>query len=204
VSRLSSKGVVVLLALVGAGLLLVSAFRPWVTGAVDDAVFGATRISATGAEVAPGLTAAALAIAAAAIAVVAAGRIARVVAVVAHAVCVAVAAALAVRVLLDPEGVLGPVAASRVGRTGSVETAADPTIWPWVALLACAVALLGLGGALAGIRRWGSPSQRYERTEAAGGAGGAVAGPRGERVASDWDELSAGRDPTDVGPDAPT
>ena len=65
--RLSSKGVVVLRALVGAGLLLISAFRPWVTGAVDDAVLGATRISATGAEVAPGLSAVALAIGAAAI-----------------------------------------------------------------------------------------------------------------------------------------
>ncbi|HYN65504.1 MAG TPA: Trp biosynthesis-associated membrane protein [Ornithinibacter sp.] len=200
-SRLSAKGVVVLLAMVGAGLLLVSAFRPWVTGAVDDAVLGATRISATGAEVAPGLTAVALAIGAAAIAVVAAGRIARVVAVAAYAVCVAVAAALAVRVLLDPDGVLGPVAASRVGRTGSVETVADPTSWPWVALLACAVALLGLAGAVAGLRRWGGPSQRYEVGE---GAAGDVAGPRGERVASDWDELSAGRDPTDVGPDAST
>ncbi len=199
-SRLSSKGVVVLLALVGAGLLLVSAFRPWVTGAVDD-VLGATRLSATGAEVAPGLTAVALAIGAAAIAIVAAGRIARVIAVVAYALCVAVAAALAVRVLLDPEGVLGPVAASRVGRTGSVETVAEATIWPWVALLACLVALLGLAGAVVGIRRWGGPSRRYEVPD---GAASDVAGPRGERVASDWDELSAGRDPTDVGPDAPT
>ena len=199
-SRLSSKGVVVLLALVGAGLLLVSAFRPWVTGAVDD-VLGGARISATGAEVAPGLTAVALAIGAAAIAIVAAGRIARVIAVVAYALCVLVAAALAVRVLLDPEGVLGPVAASRVGRTGSVETVAQATVWPWVALLACLVALLGLAGAVVGIRRWGGPSQRYEVPD---GTGADVAGPRGERVASDWDELSAGRDPTDVGPDGPT
>lgn len=196
-SRLSSKGAVVLLALVGSGLLLVSAFRPWVTGAVDD-VLGATRLSATGAEVAPGLTAVALAIGAAAIAIVAAGRIARVIAVVAYALCVAVAAALAVRVLLDPEGVLGPVAASRVGRTGTVETVADATVWPWVALLACLVALLGLAGAVVGMRRWGGPSRRYEVPE--GGATD-VAGPRGERVTSDWDELSAGRDPTDVGPD---
>jgi len=200
VSRLSSKGVVVLLALVGAGLLLVSAFRPWVTGAVDD-VLGATRLSATGAEVAPGLTAVALAIGAAAIAIVAAGRIARVIAVVAYALCVLVAAALAVRVLVDPEGVLGPVAASRVGRTGSVDTVAEATIWPWVALLACLVALLGLAGAVVGSRRWGGPSQRYEVPD---DAAADVAGPRGERVASDWDELSAGRDPTDVGPDGPT
>lgn len=199
--RLSSKGVVVLLALVGATGLLVSAFRPWVTGAVDDAVLGATRISATGSEVAPGLTAVALAIAAAAIAIVAAGRIARLVAVVAYAVCLAIAAALAVRVIADPDGVLGPVGASRVGRTGSVETVADPTVWPWVALLACLVALLGLVGALAGMRSWGGPSSRYD-APAAGAAD--VAGPRGERVRSDWDELSAGRDPTDVGPDGST
>ena len=124
-----------------------------------------------------------------------------VVAVVAYAACVAIAAALAVRVLLDPEGVLGPVAAARVGRTGSVETVAEPTIWPWVALAACLVALLGLAGAVVGMRRWGGPSQRYEVPE---GVAGDVAGPRGERVTSDWDELSAGRDPTDVGPDAPT
>jgi uncharacterized membrane protein (TIGR02234 family) len=201
VRRLSSKGVVVLLALLGATGLLVSAFRPWVTGAVDDAVLGATRISATGSEVAPGLTAVALAIAAAAIAIVAAGRIARLVAVVAYAVCLAIAAALAVRVIADPDGVLGPVGASRVGRTGSVETVADATIWPWVALASCCVALLGLVGAVVGMRRWGGPSSRFE----APGSGEAdVAGPRGERVRSDWDELSAGRDPTDVGPDGAT
>lgn len=198
--RLSSKGVVVLLALLGAGLLLASALRPWVTGAVDD-VLGATRISASGSEVAPGLTALALAVAAAAIAMVAAGRIARAVAVVAYAGCVVLAVVLAGRVLLDPEGVLGPVAASRVGRTGSVETVADPTLWPWVALVACAVALLGLVGAVIGMRRWGGPSQRYE---VADGTPAVAAGPRGERVASDWDQLSAGHDPTDVGPDAPT
>ena len=157
-----------LLALLGAGLLLVSAFRPWVTGSVDD-VLGATRLSATGAEVAPGLSAVALAIAAAAIAMVAAGRIARVVAVVAYAVCVAVAVVLAVRVLLDPEGVLGPVAASRVGRTGSVETVAEATIWPWVAL--------------AGLRhRPGRPGRRAWSACAAGaGRPGATRCPRAAR-----------------------
>ena len=199
-SRLSSKGVVALLALLGAGGLLVSGFRPWVTGAVDDAVLGATRISATGAQVAPGLSAVALSIAAAAIAAVAAGRFARVVALVAYAASVVIAVVLTVRVLRDPEAVLGPVAASRVGRTGSIENVADPTVWPWVALVACAVALLGLVGAVLGLRVWGGPSSRYEVAD----AGAPVAGPRGERVASAWDELSAGRDPTDVGPDPRT
>lgn len=200
-SRVARKGVVVTLALLAALALLVSAFRPWVTGAVDDAVLGATRISATGAEVAPGLTAVALAVGAAAVAAVAAGRVARVVAVVGYAVCLAIAVGLAVRVVADPAGVLGPVAASRVGRTGSVETVARVTAWPWLALLAAAVALVGLVGAIVGLRTWGGPAQRYEPPETADGA---VAGPRGERVASDWDELTAGRDPTDVGPDGST
>ncbi len=177
--------------------MLVSAFRPWVTGAVDDAVLGATRISATGAEVAPGLSAVALAVAAAAIAVVAAGRIARVVAVIAYAVCLVLAVVLAVRVIADPAGVLGPVAASRVGRTGSVEAVAEATAWPWAALVAAVVAFLGLAGAVVGLRTWGGPSSRYEAPD---GAADDIAGPRGERVASQWDELSAGRDPTDVGP----
>jgi hypothetical protein len=194
VSRVARKGVVVTLALLAALGLLVSAFRPWVTGAVDDAVLGATRISATGAEVAPGLTAAA-------VAAVAAGRVARVVAVVGYAVCLAIAVGLVVRVVADPAGVLGPVAASRVGRTGSVETVARVTAWPWLALLAAAVALVGLVGAVVGLRTWGGPAQRYESPETPDGA---VAGPRGERVASDWDELTAGRDPTDVGPDGST
>ena len=193
-NRLSHKGSVALLALLGAAGLLVSGFRPWVSGTVDDAVLGASTISATGAEVAPGLSAAALAIAAAAIAVLAAGRIARVVAMLGYGACLLLAVGLTVNVLLDPAGALGPVAASRVGRTGSVETVAEPTLWPWVALLAVVLGALGLVGALVGRRRWGGAPTRYEvaRTD-----DGHVAGARGQRVGSDWDELSAGRDPTD-------
>ena len=63
------------------------------------------------------------------------------------------------------------------------------------------MALLGLAGAVVGMRRWGGPSQRYEVPD--GSTPATSAGPRGERVASDWDELSAGRDPTDVGPGRP-
>ncbi|MEO5608383.1 MAG: Trp biosynthesis-associated membrane protein [Ornithinibacter sp.] len=195
-NRLSHKGSVAVLAVLGAAGLLISGFRPWVTGAVNDAVLGASTISATGAEVAPGLSAVALAIAAAAIAVIAAGRIAGVVATIGYAACLLLAAGLTVRVLVDPSGALGPVAASRVGRTGSVATVAHPTVWPWVAALAIVVGALGLVGALVGRRRWAGPTSRYEVPRPQDGH---VAGARGERVGSDWDELSAGRDPTDEG-----
>lgn len=199
--RLTGKGPVALLALLGAGVVLVAGFRPWVTGTVADAVLGGSRVSATGAEVAPGLSAIALAVAAAAVAVVAAGRIARLVALVLWVACLVAAAALVTRVLADPASVLGPVAAARVGRTGTVEAQASATPWPWVALLGVLLALGALVAALVGRRRWAGPSRRYER---AATAEGHVAGSRGERVGSAWDDLSAGRDPTDVGDDRRT
>ncbi len=199
-SRSTRKGPVALLGLAGAGALLVLGFRPWVEGAVDDAVLGASRVSATGAEVAPGLSAVALVLAAAVVAVVATGRVARVVALVLWAGSLVAAAVLVVRVLADPAGVLGPVAAARVGRTGSVEAVAHPTAWPWLALVAVLLAAVSLVGALLGVRRWAGPSSRYDVPT----GDEHVAGPRGERVTSDWDELSAGRDPTDVGEDRPT
>ena len=179
-----------------------SAFRPWVTGAVDDAVLGATRISATGAEVAPGLTAVALAIAAAAIAIVAAGRIARLVAVV--GVCRVRRHRRRARRARAPR----PRGRARTGRRlagGPHRLGRDRRRAHRLALGRAAspavVALVGLAGAVVGMRRWGGPSQRYEVPERRRPP--TSAGPRGERVASDWDELSAGRDPTDVGPDAP-
>ena len=46
--------------------------------------------------------------------------------------------------------------------------------------------------ALRGSRRWPDPSSRYDREQAA------PSGRRGEVVSSDWEDLSAGVDPTDV------
>ena len=111
--RLTRRGPVALLAVLGAGGLLAAGFRPWVSGRVEDAVLGGSRVVATGAEVAPGLSALALAMAAAAVAVVATGRVARAVSLVLWAGCLAVAAALTGRVLLEEHtpGTLGVPAA---------------------------------------------------------------------------------------------
>ncbi|HYN30513.1 MAG TPA: Trp biosynthesis-associated membrane protein [Dermatophilaceae bacterium] len=214
--RLTGKAGMVLLALLGAAVVVVAASRPWVTGRVSDAVLGTSTLSATGGESAPGLVALALVVAAAALAVVTTGRVARTVALVLHLGAVLGAIALTVRVLLDPEGVLGPRAAAAAGRTGSLPTTAATTAWPWVALAGLAVALGSWVLALAGRRRWGGLSSRYDAPAGearepgeAGKAGDASAGgpptaasqgARGERVSSQWDQLSAGIDPTDVGP----
>ncbi len=73
---------------------------------------------------------------------------------------------------------------------------AAATVWPWLALLGVAVSVGALAAALVGRRRWGGPSRRYDSPATGDGH---VAGARGERVTSAWDELSQGRDPTDVG-----
>ena len=199
-SRLTGRGPVALFALLGAGVVLLAGLRPWVSGQVEDAVLGGSLVTADGAEVAPGLAAVALALAAAVVAAVAAGRVARVLALVVWACCLLGAGALVVRVLLDPSGVLGPVAAARVGRTGSVPAEASATVWPWLAVLGLLLAAAALVLAVLGRSRWGGPSRRYERPS----GDGDVAGSRGERVSSAWDDLSAGRDPTDVGEDRRT
>lgn len=185
----TTKSGVVLLALVGAGLLLVSGSRTWVTGTVDDAVLGASRVSGTGTQVASGVVALALAALAAAIASTTSGRVVRRVTLV-LLLLVAVAEAFFVgRVLLDPSGVLGSVAAASTGRTGTIETRAAVTAWPWLALIA--VVLLGACavGGWVGQRRWQGLGSRYETPTDRAGA-------RGQRVASDWDRLDAGEDPT--------
>ncbi len=206
-TRLGRRSSVVLLAALGAGTLLVTGSRAWVSGTVNDAVLGSSTVTATGAEVAPGLSALALVLAAAAIAAVTGGRVVRTLAVALLGAAVALLAFLLVRVVADPAGLLGPVAAASVGRTGSLRTDAAVTAWPWVGWAGTALAALGVVGAVLGSSTWGAPPARYERTAAAGSAdatGATSTGPRGQRVSSDWDRLSAGIDPTDVGEDTQT
>lgn len=194
-SRLTRASTTVALAVVGAAILLVSASRIWASGTVDDAVLGTSTVSGQGSDVAPGLVALSLAAVAAAIVTTTSGRITRVVTVAVEGLCAVVLAALALRVLLDPSAVLGQVAASSTGRTGSIPTTAAPTVWPWIALLGAV--LLGTASATAavGMRHWRGLSQRYEAPGQDGQ--GQRAGSRGERVPSEWDRLSAGDDPTE-------
>ena len=121
-----------------------------------------------------------------AVASAASGPRVRVVALVLTALAALAGIASVARMLLDPDSVLGPIAAAAAGRTGSLETTSDVGAWPWVAILGFVLAALALGG-LATARRAarGLPS-RYDAP--------------GRPPQSDWDQLSAGEDPTDVGP----
>lgn len=188
-ARLTSKVTVVLLALVGSGILLASGGRVWVSGTVNDAVLRSSRIPATGSEVATGVVALALVGAAAALASATSGAVVRRVTLVVLALAGVAVAVVSARVGLSPEDSLGPIAARAAGRTGSIETHATVTVWPWVcvaaALLLVVAAVLGWLGA----SRWRGLGARYEAPSSSAGA-------RGQRVATDWDRLDAGDDPT--------
>ena len=187
--RPTSKAFVVVLAVLGAGLLLISGSRTWVTGTVDDAVLGASRVGGTGSEVASGVVGLALAAGAAALASTTAGRVLRRVTLAVLTVAALAAGYLAARVALDPAAALGSVAARAAGRTGSLETHAGATAWPWLALAACVLLLLAAVGGWRGARHWRGLGARYESPST-------TTGPRGQRVGSDWDRLDAGDDPT--------
>jgi uncharacterized membrane protein (TIGR02234 family) len=187
--RSTSKVFVVVVALFGAAILLVSGSRTWVTGTVDDAVLGASRVTGSGREVASGVVALALAAGAAALASTTAGRVVRRVTLAVLTASAVAAGWLAARVALDPEGALGSVAARSAGRTGSLETHAGATAWPWLALAACVLLLVAAAGGWLGAARWRGLGARYESPSTTTGA-------RGQRVGSDWDRLDAGEDPT--------
>ena len=188
-ARITSKLVVVLLALVGSGILLASGGRVWVSGTVDDAVLGASRVSGTGTEVASGVVALALVGAAAALASATGGAVVRRITLAVLALAGLAEAVVAMRVALAPEDPLGAIAAKAAGRTGSIETHAMSTAWPWVAVVAGTLLVLAAVLGWVGARRWRGLGARYEAPTTSAGA-------RGQRVATDWDRLDAGDDPT--------
>lgn len=193
--KLLGRKIVVVLLAVAAGVVLLAAGRAeWIVGTVNG-VAGPVQASAPGADAAPGLAGLALVAMAAAIAATTSGRIARWFC---WVILVAVAAgvlALSLRSVLDAPSVLGSVAASRSGVTGTLEANASATAWPWVAVLAAVVLLIACVGGIVGGRRWGGLGRKYERPTG-DPQGHQVSGERGERVDSDWDRVTLGDDPS--------
>ncbi|WP_338538028.1 Trp biosynthesis-associated membrane protein [Janibacter terrae] len=191
---LTRKPVVVLLA-VAAGIVLLAAGRAdWVTGTVDG-VAGPVRAAAVGTEAAPGLAGLALVAMAASVAATTSGRVARWISLAVLGAVGAGVIALALRAVVDAPDVLGSVAATHSGATGTLEATGSATAWPWIAVVAAGLLLLACVGGILGGRRWGGLGRRYERP-GGDGDGGQVGGARGERVDSDWDRVTLGDDPS--------
>jgi len=182
----SPARVVVLPALLGAGIVLALATQPWATGSSVDALVGSRTVTATGSSLVPLAGALALAAAAASIVAVTGGRVVRRVAAV---VLLLAALGCAVAVgwfLADPASPLAADLATRTGRTSPPRVSASATWAAWVALAAtllpaaAGVAALRLAGRTRGLsRRYDAPVAQDAR-------------PSPAREASLWDQVSRG------------
>ncbi len=183
--------IVVPVALVAAGVTVASGRQTWLHGRVEDGDFSA-RATAAGTAVVPGLVALALVVAAAAVAAATAGLVVRRLTLAVGAGAAFALATLSIMVPISADRLLGGVAAAASGRTGTVDASASASFWPYAVFAATVVATAVLVAGFVGARGWRGLSDRYDPPadpEAASGG-------RGERVASTWDRLDHGDDPT--------
>ncbi|MFN8029460.1 MAG: Trp biosynthesis-associated membrane protein [Dermatophilaceae bacterium] len=195
-ARWRGPRVVVPAALLAAGIAVVAGRRPWLTGLVDDATLGRTSVGATGSQAVPGLVALALVIAAAALAAATSGPVLRRLTLVLGSAASLGLALLGVRAVAEADGILGALAATASGRTGTIPvTGVTTAFWPYAVAASAALSALASLAGLTGAGSWRGLSQRYD-------APGEAAGGRGQRVSTAWDDLERGVDPT-ADPGAP-
>jgi glucan phosphoethanolaminetransferase (alkaline phosphatase superfamily) len=189
VERLTGKRVVSPLVAVPALLLLFASTRTWLTGHATDPLLGG-EVSASGAQLAPGVVALAAVCLVALVALLSGGPRVRRTSAVVIVLAAAAAAALTIWPLTDAQAGLGRVAAGTLGRTGTVATTAAATSWAWVAVVAAVALVLAALLAYAATGSWAGLSSRFDAPGEV--ATGADPGIR----RTPWDELSEGRDPT--------
>jgi uncharacterized membrane protein (TIGR02234 family) len=192
------------------GATLAAAVPTWLRTTGATALDPQVDVAVAGTSAAPGVSAAALVLVAAALALGLVGRVGRWVVLAVAAASGVVATVSALSVAIDPE----PTARSAVAEaTGVTELTApvELTAAPWVAAVLGVLTVLVVVWVALGARSWASASTRHERagatpaTAAGTPADGTpeVAGAAGPGDAEDvsdhdaWDALSRGEDPTD-------
>ena len=211
-----TRGRVALLALVGVVVTFASGTQTWLVGTTNDAVLGRSTVTAIGSQAASGAVALAVVVLAAVIAAMVAGRrLRRVISLVGLAAAIGQVVHVAMSAL-SPADTLGPLAAAAVGRGGSIPVVGQSLTWAWIGLAGAVILAITAALTVVAVGRWPLPTRRYDspvkasdKSGSSGAAGSSAstaphagtretAGPRGERVRSDWDALSEGHDPTDV------
>lgn len=208
-----SRPLVVVIGLLVAGLVMLSWTQTWFTVHLDHTAAVVKTVDADGATVVPQYTAVAIASLALFLAMTIAGRVVRVVLAVVQVLLGVAVVVSGVTALSDPvaaaRSAIGSVAGvSDLGAVRRVVTGVDVSLWPVVGIIGGVLAAL-LGVAVLFLQRsWPGPSRKYGdaatpgSATAAGVAGGPASGPDAVRrpvvrdAVVDWDDLSAGVDPT--------
>jgi len=208
-----SRPLVVVIGLLVAGLVMLSWTQTWFTVHLDHTAAVVKTVDADGATVVPQYTAVAIASLALFLAMTIAGRVVRVVLAVVQVLLGVAVVVSGVTALSDPvaaaRSAIGSVAGvSDLGAVRRVVTGVDVSLWPVVGIIGGVLAAL-LGVAVLFLQRsWPGPSRKYGdaatpgTATAAGAAGGPAAAdgaphrPVVRDAVVDWDDLSAGVDPT--------
>ncbi|MFZ7088658.1 Trp biosynthesis-associated membrane protein [Curtobacterium sp. RRHDQ10] len=190
------RPVVVLLGLLVAGVVLLSWTQTWFTAHLDAASATATTVTADGSVAASPYSALAIASLALLLAMTIAGPVVRVVLAAIEVLLGIAVVVIGISALGDPiaaaSGAIGSV--TGVSDTGSIRasvTSIDTTPWPYVGIAGGVLAALLGVVVLVVQRRWPGPSRKYAATPTRARAADV---PRD--AVTDWDDMSAGTDPT--------
>lgn len=196
-----SRPIVVVAGLLVAGVIMLAWTQTWFTVRLHAGAAVTSTVAADGAAVVPQYTALAIASLALFLAMTIAGRVLRV-------VLAAVEILLGLGVVVSGIAALGdPIAAAR-GAVGEVAGVSDlravravvssvsVSAWPAVGIAGGVLAVL-LGVVVIVVQRaWPGPSRKYGAATAGAAAAARAAAPVQRDAVVDWDDLSAGVDPT--------
>ncbi len=194
-----SRPLVVVLGLAVAGIVMLSWTQTWFTLRLDADAAVTPTVVADGAAAVPQFTALAIALLALFLAMTIAGRVVRVVLAGIEILLGLGIVVSGVSALSDPvsaaRGAVGEVAGvSDLGAVRRIVTSVDVTAWPAVGIAGGVLAVL-LGGVVLVVQRsWPGPSRKYAATPTATAP---TSAPVQRDAIVDWDDLSAGLDPTD-------
>jgi uncharacterized membrane protein (TIGR02234 family) len=196
-----SRPIVVVAGLLVAGVIMLSWTQTWFTVDLHAGAAVTSTVDADGAAVVPQYTALAIASLALFLAMTIAGRVLRVV-----LACVEILLGVGVVVsgvtaLGDPiaaaKGAVGEVAGvSDLAAVRRVVSGVDVSLWPAVGIAGGVLAVL-LGIVVIVVQRaWPGPSRKYGAATAGAAADARAKAPVERDAVVDWDDLSAGVDPT--------
>lgn len=196
-----SRPLVVVAGLLVAGIVMLSWTQTWFTVHLRAGSAVVATVTADGSKTVPQYTALAIASLALFLALTIAGRVLRVVLAVVEVLLGVAVVATGVSALRDPvasaRAAIGEVAGvSDLGGVRRVVSSVDVTAWPAVGIAGGVLAVV-LGIVVLFVQRaWPGPSRKYGAATA-GAAADARATATQRDAVTDWDDLSAGTDPTD-------
>ncbi|MDT0233212.1 Trp biosynthesis-associated membrane protein [Curtobacterium sp. BRB10] len=196
-----SRPIVVVAGLLVAGVVMLAWTQTWFTVRLHAGAAVTSTVSADGAAVVPQYTALAIASLALFLAMTIAGRVLRIVLAAVEILLGLGVVVSGITTLRDPiaaaRGAVGEVAGvSDLGAVRGVVSSVSVSPWPAVGIAGGVLAVL-LGVVVIVVQRaWPGPSRKYGAATAGAAAAARATAPVQRDAVVDWDDLSAGVDPT--------